>query len=302
VRIAHLSDLHLLSLDGAVPFRLLNKRLTGYANLKLHRASKHKPFAVRACAEAIRALAVDHVVITGDLTNLALETEFRLVRRFLEEDLQMAPSNVSIVPGNHDAYTRGAFASKRIFEFLAPYMTDDLPRGENDAPFPYVRLRGAVAIIGISTAVPRLPLVASGRLGRTQLSALERLLAHPEVRQRTPILLQHHPLHNPASRAKTALEGLVDSNRLQELLRQVPRGLVLHGHLHRRVHREFTTATGKLDCVGATSTSLVRDDDVTMAGFNVYEIANDGAIEQITSHRLASDHRSFREVVVPASA
>ena len=39
MRIAHISDLHVLALDGAVPFRLLNKRATGYANLKLKRGN-----------------------------------------------------------------------------------------------------------------------------------------------------------------------------------------------------------------------------------------------------------------------
>ena len=84
MRIAHLSDLHLLSLDGAVPFRLLNKRLTGYLNLRFHRKSVHKPFAVHAAAREVVRLGIDHVVITGDLSNLALEGEFELVRRFPE--------------------------------------------------------------------------------------------------------------------------------------------------------------------------------------------------------------------------
>ena len=105
VRIAHLSDLHLLSLEGAIPFRLLNKRLTGYANIRLHRGSVHKPAAVRAAAREIRRLDVDHVVITGDVSNLALEREFELVRAFLEDDLGLPPDRVSLVPGNHDVYT-----------------------------------------------------------------------------------------------------------------------------------------------------------------------------------------------------
>jgi 3',5'-cyclic AMP phosphodiesterase CpdA len=114
VRIAHLSDLHLLSLEGAVPYRLFNKRITGYLNLRFHRKSVHKPFAVRAAARAIRRLDVDHAVITGDVSNLALENEFELVRRFLADDLGLPPERVSIVPGNHDAYTSGSHRSRRF--------------------------------------------------------------------------------------------------------------------------------------------------------------------------------------------
>ena len=225
VRIAHLSDLHLLSLEGAVPFRLFNKRLTGYANLRLSRNAKHKPFAVRAAAKAIRALDVDHVVITGDLSNLALEREFELVQRFLDEDLAMRPDQVSLVPGNHDVYTRGAFRTKRFLEYFEPYLRSDLPDLAvlgNAGAFPFVQLRGAVAFIGLSTAVPRLPFVASGQLGKAQLDALARVLDHPEVRRRTPVILQHHPLHNPASFAKTALEGLLDAGEELRLLAPSP--------------------------------------------------------------------------------
>jgi 3',5'-cyclic AMP phosphodiesterase CpdA len=300
VRIAHLSDLHLLSLDGAVPFRLLNKRATGYLNLRFHRKSVHKPFAVRAAAREIQRLGVDHVTITGDLSNLALENEFSLALRFLAEDLDLPPERVSLVPGNHDAYTRGAHRSRRFASTFDRYLRSDLP--EFTAPgevFPFVHLRGPAAFIGLSTAVPRLPLVASGALGGAQLGALERILAHPEVAQRTKVILQHHPIHNPDGLAKRALEGLADANAEARLFRSLDRGLLLHGHLHRRVHRTLATDAGHIDAVGATSASLLHDSDERMAGFNTYEVADDGAITSIGSHRLVIEDESFRPVVVP---
>ncbi|WP_437683185.1 metallophosphoesterase family protein [Sorangium sp. So ce131] len=312
MRIAHLSDLHLLSLEGAIPFRLLNKRLTGYINIRFRRRAVHKPHAVHAAAKEIRRLGVDHVVITGDVSNLALEREFVLVRSFLQRDLGLPPDRVSIVPGNHDAYTKGAHRSQRFTQYFAPYLRSDLPL---DAPareggrgadrdgagsvFPFVHLRGPVAIIGLSTAWPRPPLVASGRIGAAQLRSLERVLAHPEVRRRTPIVLQHHPLHNPASLTKTLLEGLGDAAAEGRLLRQVSRGLLLHGHLHRRIHRKLHTDRGHIDAVGAASASLLHDSDEKMAGFNVYEIDDAGGIKGITSHRFVPGHDAFREIPVP---
>ena len=300
MRIAHLSDLHLLSLDGAVPFRLFNKRLTGYLNLRFHRKSVHKPFAVQAAAREIVRLGIDHVVITGDLSNLALEGEFELVRRFLDEELGLPPDRISIIPGNHDAYTSGAHRTRRFATKFARFLTSDLP--ELTVPgeaFPYVHLRGPTAIIGLSTALPRLPLVASGAVGREQLAALARILEHPEVRARTPVILQHHPIHNPASRAKTALEGLTDAAEEAHVLRRLRRGLLLHGHLHRRIHRTLATEGGHLDAVGSTSTSLIHASDERMAGFNVYDVGTDGRIESIGSQRLEADGTTFREVGLP---
>lgn len=285
-----------------MPFRLFNKRITGYVNIRLNRGSKHKPFAVRAAARAIRALDVDHVVITGDLSNLALEGEFELVRSFLEDDLGLRPDQVSLVPGNHDVYTRGAFRAKRFLTYFEPFLRSDLPElavAGNAGAFPFVHLRGPVALIGVSTAVPRLPFVASGAIGGVQLEALARALQHPEVLRRTAVILQHHPLHNPASRVKTALEGLSDAAAEIRLLQSLPRGLLLHGHLHRRIHRKLETGHGHVDAVGATSASLIHESDERMAGFNLYDLADDGAIQRITSHRLLADDRSFREVPIP---
>ena len=219
MRIAHLSDLHLLDLEGAVPFRILNKRLTGYLNLQLRRKSVHKPHAAQAVAQAIRAMDVDHVVITGDVSNLALEREFERVQRFVEVDLGFSEDRVSLVPGNHDAYTRGAHRSRRFDKTFAKYLQSDLDIAD-DGVFPFVKLRGPVALIGLSTAKPRPPFVASGSLGGAQLSALRRALAHPEVMKRTVVLLQHHPWHNKG-RMHWLLEGLWD---VEEMLEEIVKG------------------------------------------------------------------------------
>ncbi len=83
MRIAHFSDLHLLSLEGVPLRRFLNKRLTGWVNLRLKRGHIHKASYVRAIAREIARAKIDHVVVTGDLTNLALEPEFELARSVL---------------------------------------------------------------------------------------------------------------------------------------------------------------------------------------------------------------------------
>src|SRR5688572_10373746 len=203
MRVAHFSDLHVLALDGVSRLRLLNKRFTGWVNLKLKRAHKHRPAYVRAIAREITRAKIDHVVITGDLTNLALEQEFEATKQLLEDELELDAENVTVVPGNHDLYTRGALRSRRFTTFFSHYMESDLPELAAEIPlgrFPVVKLRGPLAIIGMSSAVPRPPLMASGKLGQAQLNALERILEHPEVKKRTAVVALHHPVHNPPSR------------------------------------------------------------------------------------------------------
>jgi 3',5'-cyclic AMP phosphodiesterase CpdA len=302
MRIAHFSDLHVLALDGVETMRFLNKRFTGWVNLRLKRGHKHRPSYVRAIAREVTRANVDHVVITGDLTNLALEQEFEAVRELLEEELGLGRDHVTVVPGNHDLYTRGALRAKRFTSFFAPYMTSDLPELAADLElgrFPIVKLRGPVAIIGMSSAVPRPPLMASGELGKQQIEALERILAHDEVKRRTPVVALHHPVHNPPSKVKTMIEGLWDADQLVDVMRHQPRGLLLHGHLHRRVQQALATRTGKLLAVGATSASLDHDNEHRMAGFNVYELDGAGDVDSVVAHVYDPVKESFRVESVP---
>ncbi len=302
MKIAHISDLHLWSHEPIAWRRMLNKRFTGWVNVKLRRGGMHKREVAQAVAHEIRARDVDHVVITGDVTNLALESEFELVQSYLEHDLGLPPDRVSLVPGNHDAYTRGAHKSRRFQCFLGEYITSDLP-GASGVPgigrFPYVRLRGPVAIIGLSSAVPRAPMLASGELGKPQRMALHALLSHDEVRERTPVILQHHPWHQPAKAVRRVTQGLHDYREEREVLQAVPAGLLLHGHLHRRIHRRLDTQRGHIDAVGSTSASLLDDDADRVSGFNLYTIADSGRIDAIEAFRYHPPTRRFVPTPVP---
>ncbi len=303
MRLAHFSDLHLLSLEGIKLHRFFNKRATGYANLRLKRGSIHRAGHVRALAREIRRLGVDHVVITGDLTNLALEPEFALAREVIETDLGFSPRDVSIVPGNHDVYTRGAEAKGRFATYFADYLVSDLPDlavSCKAGRFPVVKFCGRVAVIGLCSAVPRLPFVAAGRIGQSQLDALARVLAHPEVSRRTPVVALHHPPHNPRSRLKTMIAGLEDAAVLWTSVREVPVGMFVHGHLHRRVRREEATRRGSFVSVGATSASLEHEESSKMAGFNVYEFGDDGLLGAMEAHVLVGDRFEIR--AIPHSA
>jgi 3',5'-cyclic AMP phosphodiesterase CpdA len=307
MRIAHFSDLHLLSLDGVRPHRFLNKRLTGWINIRLKRGHIHRSAYVRAIAREIARLDVEHVVVTGDLTNLALESEYELVRDLLERDLHLDPTRVTVVPGNHDLYTRGALVSRRFERYLGPYLVSDLPELGVDAGgarFPVVKLRGPVAIVGLSSAVPRPPLVAAGELGPAQLAALARVLAHPEVARRTIVVALHHPAVHAWSRLKTYVEGLRDAPALLAQLRPLGGGLLLHGHLHRRIQCTVPTEDGQLLQVGATSASLHHDEGDRMAGFNVYDVG-DGATHtatQVEAHVYSPASDTFHRESVPGRA
>jgi 3',5'-cyclic AMP phosphodiesterase CpdA len=207
-----------------------------------------------------------------------------------------------VVPGNHDLYTRGALVSRRFESYFGRWLQSDLPDLAVDAGggrFPIVKLRGSVAIVALSSAVPRPPLVAAGELGEAQMLALRRVLAHPEVARRQVVVALHHPaLHGDWSRLKAHVEGLRDAASLVGELQHLRAGMLLHGHLHRRIQRRLATREGHIVQAGATSASLLHEETDRMAGFNLYQLDAD-APPRVEAWVYSVDTQTFRLESVP---
>ncbi len=295
LRLAHVSDLHVLARAGVELRRVLfNKRATGYLNLLAQRARNYRRENLLAVVAAAAAEA-DHVLVTGDITNLSLEGEYEAARELLDD--AAASAEVTVVPGNHDIYLPFVLRERRFPHHFSRYMQSDLPELALDlqaGPFPSVKLRGPVAIIGLSTAVPRPPFVSAGLVGREQLEALARVLRHPEVARRTPVVLLHHSPFDSRFRFLQLRGGLVDAGALREALQPLERGLVLYGHLHERLLQRLPTARGALDVVCATAASLAHPDDRIRGAFNLYELDDDGRVASIRARVIEPDSRSFR--------
>jgi 3',5'-cyclic AMP phosphodiesterase CpdA len=294
LRIAHVSDLHVLSPFGAEWRRtLFNKRLTGYANVIRQRGRVYRSEYLATVLSAAAAQA-DQLVVTGDITNLSLEREFEEARALLDGAARTV--EVTVVPGNHDVYLPAIHEERRFPHHFGAFLRSDLPQLARDlraGPFPCVKLRGSAAIIALSSAVPRPPFFASGRVGGVQLAALEEILAHPEVVRRTPVVLIHHPPVDGRIRLAQLRDGLVDAQRLRRVLSSLARGLVLFGHLHLRVHHRLRTDRGALDVIGASGAALDHPDLAVRAGFNAYAIGDDGSVVSAEAHVLAPGGRTL---------
>lgn len=281
MRIVHLSDLHLLNLDG-VPWTTLvrDKRVTGFLNLVFARRREHRPSVARDLAARVREAAPDHVVITGDLTNLALEPEMREAQSWLANDIGLPPDRISVVPGNHDRYTKAAVENRCFDTLFAPYM------GGHDRPgFPYVHHLGAVVLIGVDTAVPQPPFIAAGQIDARQMQSLREALDPESLNGHTPIVLLHHPPRWERSWLREWIDGLRDAPALQAALPSRP-GLILHGHRHRSTCTELRRGNARWLVVGAPSAS-----DVRAAAFNTIEMNDGGELVGIESTDIAGHSR-----------
>src|ERR1700734_1423509 len=102
-KLAHLSDWHLASRPRFA--ELFSKRGLGRINWHRSRKHVHRPEVFEAKVRDLKAAPPDHIAVTGDLVNLSLADEYNRARGWLQT--LGSPTDVTLVPGNHDVYVRG---------------------------------------------------------------------------------------------------------------------------------------------------------------------------------------------------
>ena len=265
--LAHVSDPHLPPLPRPRLSELAGKRVLGYLNWTRNRHRYHRRDVVDVLMSDLQAQVPDHIAVTGDLVNLALTAEFAPALAWLES--VGPPERVTLVPGNHDAYVRAT--AHRFAEDWKSYLAGDAAP-DPDAIFPSLRRRGPVALIGVSTAVPTPPFMATGWLGKSQMAALERLLATLASEKAFRILLIHHPIRSNA-RAKR----LTDSSDLRALLKRYGVEMILHGHDHVHSTTWIEGPNGSsIPAIGVPSASALAHGHYPHAAYNLFSIARDG--------------------------
>jgi 3',5'-cyclic AMP phosphodiesterase CpdA len=260
--LAHLSDPHLPPLPRPRLIELAGKRALGYVNWTRNRYKYQRREVLDALVADVQMQTPDHIAVTGDLVNLALEAEFAPARAWL--DGVGPPDRVTTIPGNHDAYVRATF--HRFGETFAPYLASD----DGNVGFPSVRRRGPLALISLSTAVPTLPLMATGTLGRDQLVSLEQTLDRLAAEDVFRVLLVHHPL-----RSKAWQKRMTDSAELLALLKRHGVELILHGHDHIHSTMWFEGPNGKIPAIGVPSASALAHGHYPAAAYNLFKIEKD---------------------------
>lgn len=260
--LAHISDIHLAPLPPPRLSELMSKRGLGYLNWLRKRRTIHQRTVLDAVVADLKAQRPDHVAVTGDLVNLSLRSEFAPGRAWLEG--LGAAQDVSFVPGNHDAYVRPV--AEQATQEWGPFM-----RGDAGEPFPFVRRRNGVAIVGVSSAVPTLPLAATGEIGKAQLARLGDVLDALARERAFRVVLVHHPPTAEVNRFRR----LRDAAAMREMLRQHGAELVLHGHLHESSLIWLAGPRDNIACLGAPSASSAPSGHDEAASYNLFEIAGE---------------------------
>jgi 3',5'-cyclic AMP phosphodiesterase CpdA len=274
--LAHLSDLHLGPLPRGAAIRdYALKRQIGYLSWRLSRHRLHVPQVAEAVAADIAEVNPDHVAVTGDIVNISAHDEFPAAAAWLERLGEGA--NVSFVPGNHDTYVR--FGWERGLGYLARHMAGDMRLKDTyttpqvATPFPFVRLRRNVALIGLCSGLPQPLHKAAGKLGETQLTVLAPLLRDLRERGYARVIMIHHP---PLPGLAPPRKALIDAFALKDILVAEGAELVLHGHNHLHMQNRLESRFGAVHVFGVPSASMGVTGHYDPAAWNLYEIVRQG--------------------------
>ena len=278
MRIAHCSDLHLLSHDGARWLDLANKRWIGAMNLLSSRSRHYHIDAFDHMIDDLNAQRFDHVLCTGDVTNLALEQEFKFARGMFDR-LAGGPEHVTVIPGNHDAYVAEGIAHfATVFDDYhrtdSAWTWTDADRDpadpDDDLRWPIVRIRAELALVGITTSRATPWFTAYGRVGAGQLARLRKALSDPRLADKLRLVGIHHP---PAGkRAQNKIRGLRDHDAFAQVIAEVGADLIVHGHEHQDMSELLPGPDGPIPVRGIASGTYHHNKPDRIARYRVFEI------------------------------
>ncbi len=259
-RIAHLSDVHTLerSRDAygwGLKFVSIHRPLDADARLrKLERA-----------LALAKASAAEHVVVSGDLTEMGTDAQFEAFAEVLDSS-GIAPESVTLVPGNHDAYTTGDAWTRALEGPLRAYASSSAARAGQ-----VVERRGFV-VLPVDTSRFQNVALSGGELHADTARALGDRIHDPAFRDVPLVVVTHHPPFSHARRLWQFIDGLRGATRLVDVLAKSPHVQLLHGHMHRALDR-LVGGIGKNRVFGAPATVEDREGHPRI---RLYDVGSNG--------------------------
>ena len=272
-RIAHLSDVH--TLDPA------HRRSSARYRFATKFVSLGRPVDARGRARklmrglaAAKASGADHVVITGDLTEIGDASEFEYFADLLA-DARMPEDGVTLVPGNHDAYTTNGAWRRALEGPLKRYALASATEAGK------VVDRGSVAFLPIDTSYFQSMARSAGTITPDAARAVQARIEDPGLRDKTIVLVMHHPplvRHNALTQW---IDGLRGFRHVLDMLTLHPRVQILHGHMHRVMDRIVDLGKGVAGVANRArvfGAPAIVDDADDLPRVRLYDV-RDGALE-----------------------
>ena len=241
MRIIHISDLHLCQ-----TFKKNNIS-------KLKRLIKH-----------ISAMEIDHLVITGDISDNSNEKDYLVLKKILQAFNLYSSEKTTIIPGNHDIFG-GVQMAEDILKFPVKCKTinykekiEIFVRSFNELfantyfpndfeYFPFAKPVEDIVLIGMNTTDKysklKNPFASNGKVYKDQLKGLVDILSAKSFESYKKIVLSHHHFYKSCDEVKSSESSIWNKiekytmklrgkKKLFKVFNDYNVLLVLHGHSH----------------------------------------------------------------------
>ena len=220
--------------------------------------------AFRTAVKEINALSPDAVVVTGDLTEDGIQSQFKQAEKELK---QLKAKNVIYVSGNHDYRSTGYLLFKQYF------------------PFNQVTELDNTVIVVLSSARPDRD---DGEVGHRQNLWLENTLT--KYKKHTKIVTIHHHIV-PVPDTGADQITIIDAGDVLRSLTKTKANLVLCGHRH----RPWRWQIENMQVVHAGSVSCEKLRGFFCNSYNIIEIKNNTVNAKLKI--VGGGYVDFKEII-----
>lgn len=300
MKIAHISDLHLNTFYRDSHLREI-RRILKYCNNN----------------------SVDHLFITGDLTDNASEVNLNILKKSLAYFGYENSNKLSVIVGNHDIFG-GLQKADEIFSFpdkcrrtdynskvksfngiFDKSFEDCIYQGESNS-YPYAKIIGEALVIGINSNAEYSsisnPFASNGEVSLEQFTDVVKILNEFGNFVKHKIILIHHHFNKIEGTSSFSSAGLWQNiekqtmrlkkkKRLINLFKDYGVDLILHGHLHTTHHYE-KNGLNFLNAGGS-----IKSPNSNKLKFNIINVSKDSITSELK--KISIDNKG--EKIFPIS-
>lgn len=223
MKFIHVSDLHF---PVKVPwYSLRGKEITGYFNFTFRRKNKHPQKGIEAMLAFIKSQEYDCLILSGDITNISHEVEFKKSREILNPILD---DRAFLIPGNHDRYMKRAITPVDLFDkYFKEFSGEDAFPGGKD----YIRYKKFkdITLIGWDSSAPTPIAIASGYVPTEVVEKTHQFVKSKSIKNYS--IVCHHPIWSEPH-FESVYHKLKNREEIAKGLKANPPLVYFHGHCH----------------------------------------------------------------------
>lgn len=250
MRLAHISDVHLMSAISAYLQVRNLKQFIGLFNWIIYRRKKISIKKFYRSVEMLVDHNIDGLVVTGDISQLGCPRDYKMYAEIMKP-LTDNKIPVITIKGNHDHYSRSSKISEAFNRFIKPLcLGTEVESG-------VYRIKD-IELFHLEGAVPTPPFKCWGKITTDGLKDLEERFRKYAKSTAQKIAFGHFPLLGENNDFLPAYMALRGADKVLQILEKYNVNSYLCGHIHTPFHNLLPNNIQQF-CSGCISASgLIR--------------------------------------------